>query len=367
MRCAPFHESQAADPIGSAGCYDGFLVVDVPLPWDREVTAAEPFRTMLDGPTSAALAADGSRWRPLARVPPTEAIAAGGSRITEHCAVIESVRLDDGTAVDLRGPYRWRQWIVSSDDVMTFARAMYGFGGPTGAAASAVADTAAIDASPIGAPSGGASDEQGRGPDCVLVCTHGRRDQCCGGPGTAMFEELAHVFAESGAAVDAQRISHTGGHRFAPTAITFPDGYAWAHLDATLVDRLVRRADPPARFAEHCRGSALFDGAAAQAADRAGLVVVGWEWAEVGRAIQLRAFDRLTMTTTVRAIARLADGSVRAFDVVSVPDRHIPSPTCGLVDGPEYTTEAVWRVLEVDEVEVGIVGAVEGPGWRESG
>lgn len=346
MRCAPFHEAQAADPIGSAGCYDGFLVVDVALPWDREVTAAEPFLSMLDGPTGSAVAGDGSRWRPLARVPPTRAVAAGGSRITEHRAAIESVRLVDGSVVELRGPYMWRQWIVAPEDVSTFARAMYGFGnraGPT---------TESIEP--------GRSAESGRGPDSVLVCTHGRRDQCCGGAGTAMFEDLTHELAESGAPVDAQRISHTGGHRFAPTAITFPDGYAWAHLDAETTDRLVRRADPPARFADNCRGSALFEGAAAQAADRAGLVSVGWEWSEAPRAVQLRDFDRTSMATTVRSIGRLADGSVRAFDVVSVPDRHIPTPTCGIVDGPEYKTETIWRVVDVAEVEVELTGPIRG-------
>lgn len=359
MRCAPFHAAQSADPIGSAGFYDGFLVVDVELPWDREVTTAEPFLSMLDGPTSVAVAADGSRWRPLARVPPSEAVAGGGARITEHRAVREVLHLDDGSTVELRGPYRWRQWIVSRPDVAAVARATYGFGDARAGSRQyrgsgdgdfdrgAVLDGNGID------PGGGGAD---RGPDVVLVCTHGRRDQCCGGTGTAMFEELAHVFAASGAIVDAQRISHTGGHRFAPTAITFPDGYAWAHLDADLTDRLVRRADLPERFAGHCRGSSLFDGAAAQAADRAGLVAVGWGWADLGRAVQLRAFDRRTMATTIRSIGRLPDGSIRAFDVVSVPDRHIPTPTCGLVDGPEYATEAVWRVVDVTEVELGVGG-----------
>ena len=37
------------------------------------------------------------------------------------------------------------------------------------------------------------------------------------------------------------RCSHTGGHRFAPTAITLPDGRAWAYADADLIDGVIDR------------------------------------------------------------------------------------------------------------------------------
>ena len=86
-------------------------------------------------------------------------------------------------------------------------------------------------------------------------------------------------------------------------------------------------------------------------AARAGLVEVGWDWADAARGVEVVGFDRTTMATTVRSSALLQDGSVRAVQSVVVPDRQIPTPTCGVIDGPEYTTDTVWRVERSDEVE----------------
>ena len=82
----------------------------------------------------------------------------------------------------------------------------------------------------------------------LMVCTHGRRDTCCGGLGAAMHEELRSRLEDRDGATRLWRCSHTGGHRFAPTALSFPDGYAWAHLTAELADRLVHRVGDPADF-----------------------------------------------------------------------------------------------------------------------
>jgi hypothetical protein len=35
------HRSEGLDPIGTAGCYRGFLLVEVPLPWPRDVGEIE--------------------------------------------------------------------------------------------------------------------------------------------------------------------------------------------------------------------------------------------------------------------------------------------------------------------------------------
>lgn len=330
MRCAQFHEMQHADPIGAAPAYDAFLVVDVPLPWDAEVTGQEPIRSIVDGPATTFNAGDGTRWRALARVPRRP--SADGDdrrRVTAHVATRQGA---DGWVA--RGPFRTTEWLVDAGGVAALGRHL-------------------LRGDPL--PSTAEVDRTQAGPSAtsLLVCSHGRRDQCCGSFGTALVEHLDDLRDASGSAVDLQRISHTGGHRFAPTAITFPDGYAWAHLDPVVADLLVRRAVPAERFARHCRGSTLFDGSAAQVADRAGLIEFGWAWADATRSIEVVAFDRSTMATVLRATGRLPDGSRRAVEVEVVPDRQIPMPTCGLVDGPEYRTETVWRTEAVRRVEAG--------------
>jgi hypothetical protein len=327
VRCSPFHGSLGADPIGSAGTYDAFLFVEVPLPWDRDITLDAPFAAIAGGRATSIAGADGRRWRPMGMVPEP------GSG--DAVAVLAFDRVD-GVEAPVVSSLRRRSWSVAPGEVEELCRAV-------------LAGTAAD-------PEGG-TDGVAAGPVADLfVCAHGRRDICCGSLGAAMHQDLRGAIGTDarradGAVLHVARCSHTGGHRFAPTAITFPDGYAWAHLTAELAERLVRRTDPPAAFAAHCRGSSLLDGAPAQAADRVALVEVCWDWADAVRRAEAVAFERDTLATTVRVVGDLADGSTRSFEVRVELERHIPTPTCGAVDGPEFGVEAVWRVADARELD----------------
>ena len=75
------------------------------------------------------------------------------------------------------------------------------------------------------------------------------------------------------------RCSHTGGHRFAPTAITLPDGRAWAYVDADLVEGVLSRTEDVAALAPHDRGCMAFD-PWAQVVERELFVRFGWGWLE---------------------------------------------------------------------------------------
>ena len=61
----------------------------------------------------------------------------------------------------------------------------------------------------------------------MLICAHGRRDVCCAVRGRA----LAATVAETDPAGGIWESSHLGGHRFAPTALVLPTGYAYGRLD----------------------------------------------------------------------------------------------------------------------------------------
>lgn len=68
----------------------------------------------------------------------------------------------------------------------------------------------------------------------LLVCTNGRRDVCCAVRGRPL---------AAGAATHAPdrvwEVSHTGGHRFAPTAVLLPWGQTFARLDDSLAAALL--------------------------------------------------------------------------------------------------------------------------------
>ncbi|HET8994453.1 MAG TPA: sucrase ferredoxin [Rhodococcus sp. (in: high G+C Gram-positive bacteria)] len=103
----------------------------------------------------------------------------------------------------------------------------------------------------------------------VLVCAHGKRDQCCAVLGRPVASALKEEFSDA-----VWECSHTGGHRFAPSMILLPTGYSYGRLDAEQSVEVVRaavRGEVPALGA---RGRSTW-GAAGQVAELAVRGAVG--------------------------------------------------------------------------------------------
>ena len=79
-----------------------------------------------------------------------------------------------------------------------------------------------------------------------LICTHEQRDPCCGLDGRALVDAIAGpgVFAAS----------HLGGHRFAPTALMLPTGYAYGRLERTSAAAIRAGAAAGVITTDRCRG-----------------------------------------------------------------------------------------------------------------
>ena len=58
----------------------------------------------------------------------------------------------------------------------------------------------------------------------LLVCTNAKRDQCCAVLGRPLAASMAQ---DAGSDTQVWETSHTGGHRFAPTFVSLPDGYLY--------------------------------------------------------------------------------------------------------------------------------------------
>ncbi|MFM7063268.1 MAG: sucrase ferredoxin, partial [Actinomycetes bacterium] len=306
--CAPFHESLGAAPWGSAPAYEGFLFVDAPMPWPHDVTESGLFAELVGGVAPMVAAADGRRWRPQALVP-------GPGPDLEVLAF-------DRPAGPAR-PYRRRSWTVVPDAALALCRAVLDAGWD--------GDVHVGGALP-GPPVEGTE---------LFVCTHGKRDTCCGSLGTRLFDALVGRPELAGAV---RRTSHTGGHRFAPTVLSFPDGYAWAHVDTPYVGRqLGAGAGELARA--HCRGSAGFDDPAAQVVDVEGFAALGAAWAVSVRTATVVPLGDDRWAVSVESTL---DGRVQAVVTATVRvARTVPQPACGGPPGPE-----VAPVLAVDDVTV---------------
>jgi hypothetical protein len=94
-----------------------------------------------------------------------------------------------------------------------------------------------------------------------LVCTNGKRDRCCAKFGTALY----HAFSdEVGTAV--WQTTHLGGHRFAPTLMSFPDGICYGRVTIGDIPQLLQAQEKGELYLPKLRGRAVYD-AVTQAAE----------------------------------------------------------------------------------------------------
>jgi hypothetical protein len=94
-----------------------------------------------------------------------------------------------------------------------------------------------------------------------LVCTNGKRDRCCAKFGMVLYQALANV---AGTAV--WQTTHLGGHRFAPTLVTFPAGISYGRVTPNDVPGLLAAQQNEQLFLPCLRGRVNYD-AVTQAAE----------------------------------------------------------------------------------------------------
>ncbi|PJF02029.1 sucrase ferredoxin [Streptomyces carminius] len=117
----------------------------------------------------------------------------------------------------------------------------------------------------------GAGEHGGRwepygGDPLALVCTNGRRDRCCALLGRPLATELA-----AGGTGEVWETTHLGGHRFSPTLLVLPHGYAYGRLAGHAVKGLLDELRRGRVVTDGCRGRSAWDrpGQAAELAVRA--------------------------------------------------------------------------------------------------
>ena len=273
--CASWARELAVSPAGTAPQFDVLVLVEHPLPWPRDIGADPGLRHLAD-------------------------VAA------EHAASGRTVRLQ-AAATDPKNTTR---------RVVVFDRGEGGFAGYGRTEGSAsVGDLEHLVAELVSArvPSLSSLDVTD-----VLICTHGTRDRCCGSMGTRLWMAAERRLP----GVHLWRTSHTGGHRFAPTAMTFPEGGCWAHLDEEVLFGLVDRTLPAVTAATHLRGCTAFE-PSLQVADREVFASRGWEWLACTRFGNERGPNRVELSFETPI------GERGTYDVLLEHGRELPVPDCG--------------------------------------
>jgi len=257
--CSDWARSQKLAPIGTAGSYRGFLLVEQPLPWPSDVSEVAE----LAGVAQLALQAN----LRLQAIVGADGAAGGERRVI--CYQLPGVAGDAVPGVLSRA-----EAVASRASLAEVAESLLGTG-PDGRGPRAV------------------------GPETVdvLVCTHGRRDMCCGSKGTDLFAGLVTRPIEGSSPIRVWRTSHTGGHRFAPTAVVLPSATLWAWADAGLLERVVNNNGPVEDVLDRYRGYALLGPPSHQAVEAAVMAKVGWPLLSSRRASHALGEGRVRLET----------------------------------------------------------------------
>lgn len=166
----------------------------------------------------------------------------------------------------------------------------------------------------------------------LMVCTHGNVDAACAKFGFPLYRDLRRLADESGGRLRAWRVSHFGGHVFAPTLIDMPEFRYWAYVDRETAELLATRRGDIARLRGCYRGWAGLESPLLQAAERELLLRFGWAWLGYLKQGKILAQGEATASgepawAEVRIDYAAPDGRCRGTCLARVElERHIATP-----------------------------------------
>lgn len=149
----------------------------------------------------------------------------------------------------------------------------------------------------------------------LLICTHGTIDAACAKFGYPLYRYMRDHCA--GDAIRVWRVSHFGGHVFAPTLMDMPHGGYWAYIDRAQAQQIVARTGDVSALQTHYRGWAGVEDGFMQAAESALWQQHGWSWFDWRKSGRVTAIDEAEQPAwaEVRMEVITPEGTAGAYDV----------------------------------------------------
>jgi hypothetical protein len=187
----------------------------------------------------------------------------------------------------------------------------------------------------------------------ILVCTHGTVDSACAKFGYPLFNLLRKQYANE--ALRAWRVSHFGGHVYAPTLMDMPTGHFWAYVEYDQAHQIVARVGDAGDLHGHYRGWAAFERGFMQAAERELWQRSGWRWFDYLKSGAVLAQDggEEPLWADIRIDYAAPDGSDGgAYELHVEVQQHIE--TIHSTGNPATNTYPQFAVTAVREVVTGV-------------
>lgn len=148
----------------------------------------------------------------------------------------------------------------------------------------------------------------------LLVCTHGSVDVACAKFGYPIYRFLRDHYANE--ALRVWRVSHFGGHVFAPTLLEMPTGHYWAYVGEAQAHQIATRTGDVAQLRDHYRGWAGLASGFMQAAECEAWQREGWAWFDYAKSGAMISQELDTATPQwgqVQIDYRRPDGTTGSF------------------------------------------------------
>lgn len=147
----------------------------------------------------------------------------------------------------------------------------------------------------------------------LMVCTHANRDDCCGLYGDELCDQLEK------AGINYCRVSHIGGHKYAPTLVSMPYGRTWAEADLELAKRVSQNTISAEDLLNNCRGWWGAEAGKAQVAEIFVRSQIGEDFAEA---------PHITLEGSIATV----ESGINSWQVEVAFLAEVPTPNC-MVDG----------------------------------
>lgn len=256
--CSLLAQAEGFDPIGTASPYEDLILVELPLPWAYRIWDSPHLPQDLGEYVMGEAKARDYRLRVLFIAPEEEYSQPGMVRVMYMQRPAGRVTR-----------FTRAEFLLPNAEMPALVRAL------------------CADPANLAAWEGYRQDVEGVRD--LMVCTHGAVDVVCAKFGYPTYKILRTQYANE--RVRVWRVSHFGGHICAPTMLTFPDGRAWAYINAEQAPQLVLHSGDPRDLYGNYRGWATLPHRLAQVVEREVWMREGWAWLDCAVEVEMLSVD----------------------------------------------------------------------------
>jgi hypothetical protein len=255
--CSVVSKTNGENPIGSAGTFDHWLILEMAQPWEKGFLLKHPLLQPIIEMIQTLRQEQGIAVRPLIIAPDRKYSRPDTTRVLYY-----------RRPARLFAKFEKQEFLLPESQIGSLATALLKQPDEVSRFESYRQETSHIRE--------------------LMICTHGNVDVACARFGYPIYKQLREEYA--GESLRVWRCSHFGGHQFAPTLVDLPEGRYWGHLEPEILDLLVQRNGFVTGLCPYYRGwSGLtkFE----QIVEREIWMREGWEWLDYHKVGQVLARD----------------------------------------------------------------------------